>query len=214
MKRMLVPALAAFLFPVSASAMDIVGRAMDVRSGEVLYLEEYDCVEDGSLCRVDYRDSGGSLIASKEVDYSRSLVAPALTFEDFRSNASIEVAPMDGPELVVDAGFDNYVRERWDELTTGESVRFSFLVAGRDKPLPMRAEETGECAEGEVCLEVGLDAWLIGSLVPPIRLTYERETRRLLRFEGVSNLRDDEGRSRRVDIRYSYAEAPSDPISR
>ena len=107
---------------------------------------------------------------------------------------------------MVDAGFDNYVRQRWTELMGADPVRFPFLVAGRDSPLAMRAgpDRQSECNPAQLCLQVELDSWLLRMLVAPITLTYDRESRRLLRFKGISNLKDAAGNSQSVDIRYQY----------
>ena len=49
-------------------------------------------------------------------------------------------------------------------------------------------------------------ATLLGMLVDPFELTYDRGSRRLLRFTGVSNLKDEAGQSQQVDIHYQYPE--------
>ena len=67
-----------------------------------------------------------------------------------------------------------------------------------------RFRTAGTCAQ--VCLQIELDSWLLGMLVDPFELTYDRGSRRLLRFTGVSNLKDGEGQSQQVDIHYRYPE--------
>ena len=186
----------------------VVGDAYDMDSGEYLYSEHHQCMPDNSFCDVLYRDEQGELIARKQVDYSQNMQSPSLQMEDFRHTRQFQLQPRPDPELVVDAGFDNYVRLRWDDLQDGGTVAFPFLVMGRDKPIDMRAKrvEGEQCNPGEMCLEVGLDSWLLGMLVDPIALTYEKESRRLLRFRGISNLPGEGGEKQFVDIRYRYSD--------
>ena len=83
---------------------------------------------------------------------------------------------------------------------------YAFLVAGFKKPLNMRADldTSGDCHQAQLCLEINLDSWLLGMLVPPIELAYSRENRKLLRFRGVSNIKGENGESLNVDIYYQY----------
>jgi hypothetical protein len=187
---------------------DIVGEAFDVRTGDLLYREVHDCSEDGTRCIVDYRDVAGQAIAFKELDYSVSRYAPGLVMRDLRGGTEHVLPGADAGELVVDAGFDNFVRSRWEELERGETVTFPFQVVGFDRPFAMkaRAVDAADCDAQSLCLSVEIDSWLLGLVADPIELAYARDSRRLLRFVGVSNLRDTDGKSPKVDIRYRYDE--------
>lgn len=44
-------------------------------------------------------------------------------------------------------------------------------------------------------------------LADPIRVTYDRKTKKLLRYQGLSNLDSPEGSSQLVDIQYKYLES-------
>jgi hypothetical protein len=188
---------------------DVVGEAVDPKTGETLYLEYYYCTDDALKCSVVYLRPNQELIASKQLDYEPSLKAPELTFRDFRTDRELSISPPD-QDVVVDAGFDNFVRLQWQDLMAGEEVVFPFRLVNREKPLTMRASrEDGECADGQLCLQVRLDSWLLGALVDPIELIYDRGSQRLRRFQGISNLKSDEGRSQKVEIRYQYADEVS-----
>ena len=206
--------LGALLLSPHATAADIIGRAYDLGTGDFLYSERHSCDADRISCNVLYLDADGVLIARKQVDYSRSAHSPSLTLEDLRLAREARLEPEADPELVVDAGFDNYVRLRWEELAAGGTVAFPFQIVGRERPLAMKAQrqQSTDCSEQELCLEVGLDSWLLGMLVDPIQLTYQRDSRRLLRFRGISNLKDERGRSQFVDIRYSYLAEEGDTL--
>ena len=206
LQGLLVSAVVAEDWPLQA-----VGRAFD-ESGETLLYSEYHYCRSELACKIDYRKPGGDLIAHKVLDYSYGLHSPALIMTDYLSGKEERVGFGDSENVVIDAGFDNYVRSRWVELAGGESIDFPFQVVGFDRPLAMKAyrADRGSCSPERLCLEVGVDSWLLGLLVDPIALSYAVESRRLLRFRGISNLRDEGGETFQVDIRYEYTvDAPS-----
>lgn len=211
--RSLCTALAGILFSTLAAAApsgppQIIGEASDPDSGEIIYREMHYCSTDALLCTVFYEDETGQPIARKQLDYSRDLLAPTLHVEDYLQQQEFSAGPQDYAEgVVVDAGFDNFIRLQWKAIAAGDSVKFPLLIAGRDKPLPMRAasDPRGICQETQLCVQVRLDSWLLGKLVPPIDLTYERGSQRLLRYRGISNISDARGRTPRVDISYRYS---------
>ncbi|MEE4662179.1 MAG: hypothetical protein V2J89_17040 [Halieaceae bacterium] len=189
---------------------DVVGEARDLDTGETLYLEQYYCSENDKQCSVFYVRPDAKVIARKQLDYQPSPKAPNLTFEDFRLDRQITIEKPD-PEAVVDAGFDNFVRLQWEDLTDGEQVRFPFRMVGRDEPISMRASRSDECEQDKLCLQIRLDSWLLGSFLDPIRLVYDKDSQRLLRFRGISNLRTAEGRTQKVDITYRYPDQTDTP---
>ncbi len=209
MKGTLLLVLQAMLLPGALAQewpLQVVGRAFD-ESGEQLLYSEYHYCDSELACMIEYRKPDGELIARKDLDYSYGPHSPALVMIDYLSGKEVRLGFSEREDVVVDAGFDNYVRSRWGELSGGESIEFPFQVVGFDQPLAMKAYRAnqGSCALQELCLEVSLDSWFLGLLVDPIVLSYARDSRRLLRFRGVSNLRDDKGKTFQVDIRYEYA---------
>lgn len=194
---------------VNANAMNVVGEAYDVDNGELRYREIHQCSAGGDRCVVEYEDPAGELIARKIVDYQSSLHSPSLQVQDLRQGTTVSIEGDSREAVVIDAGFDHYVRLRWDDLVSGTTVRFPFLVVGREKPLKMTASkmEPEACPEERMCFKVALDNWLLGNLLTPIRLEYDADSRRLLQFKGVSNIRDVDGKSQMVRIDYRYVES-------
>jgi hypothetical protein len=187
----------------------VTGHAFDDDGEALLYREVHRCNSERSRCVIEYVDPGQQPLARKELDYSDSAHAPDVTMRNLLAESLKTARGGDDTATVIDAGFDNYVRSRWDELAAGNTVEFPFLVLGRDQPLAMQAaRRDGDCTEDALCLAVTPQAWYLRLVVPPIELTYARDSRRLLRYQGIGNLRDAQGNSRQVDIRYDYADAP------
>jgi hypothetical protein len=222
-----------------ASRLWAIGTAWSFDETEILY-REFHYAEDPALdlpTRVIYRTVDGDIMAEKFIDYSASVIAPAITQTDFRNNSVIttEHPPEHGARLIrvkfqahdserlrsrdishrdnliVDAGFDSYVRQNWDALTSGNSVATSFLVPSRLDTVRISVSETepADCraaVEPVYCFIIRPAGMLrvVSWFVDPIRIAYHPESRRLKSFSGLSNLRDDAGNPRNVLIKYEY----------
>ncbi|MFN3965916.1 MAG: hypothetical protein ACK4JC_10980 [Silanimonas lenta] len=238
--RALGLALALVLLPAAQAAQlkEDRGFAVDLDSGRPLYEEQHLLRRNGAgrleERLVLYRCTDGTPFARKQVDYRGSASAPAFQFEDARSGyreglrregdvASVFVvrpqaekreAPLPPGELVADAGFDQWVRAAWPRLAGGESVPMRFLVPSRLDSFGFRvAEVPGDTAADGAARRFRLRlGGLLGWFAPHIDVVYAEADRRLLRFEGLSNLRDDAGvRPLKVRIEFPQAPRPAEP---
>lgn len=188
------------------------------RTGE-LYREQHWTRRDGArpLERlVIYRCPDGRAFARKRVDYTRSELAPAFKLEDARSGyveglrgggkptlffnegrgGAERSALVTTPDLVADAGFDQFIRRNWTTLAGGKGLPLAFAVPSRLRSMAFSVTRVGEggliAGEKSWLFRLKLDGWL-GLVAPSIDVSYGQQSRRLLRFEGLSNLRDDRG---------------------
>lgn len=192
------------------------GEARDPGSGELLYVEQHllQLEADTPTQRlVLYRCPDGTAFARKTVDYRQSRQAPEFSFEDvrigyreglrrspepelwFADHNRPRRASIDEAALVVDAGFDEFVRMHWPALLAGEALRFAFAIPARQRSYGFALRHVGDRVIDNIPaahLRLQLDGWL-GRLLPGVDLYYSHQSRRLLRFEGLSNLRSDSG---------------------
>lgn len=232
---------------VQAQNFSFFGKAYDLDTGEWLYSETHHIVLSGQgdylSAQVVYRYPDGKVIAQKNLDFSDSRLAPALTFLDRRDDSTLTT--MTGPDsvelikntqqarttenveveqaqaLVVDAGFDQLVLENWDKLVAGEVISFDFLALSRASVVPFQVSRISDANTNAdinanpgttVTLAIEPESWLIGMLMDPIRLVYDRQTAKLLEYSGVTNIPASES-GRVLDenyharIRYRYGDA-------
>jgi hypothetical protein len=207
------------------------GDAFDPRSGEVLYRESHYLFrdEDGRGRLVLYRCPDGAPFARKHVFYGEQPQAPAFSLRDARlgyreglrrGELGPEVYVQNGrgaeeqralidavPDLVADAGFDEFVRRYWDVLQRGETLRFPFLVPSRLQVMDFRVRKQaalGEGAERESVLRLQLGSWW-SFVLPHIDVVYRDRDLRLMRFEGLTNIRDLRGRNLSARIEFDPA---------
>lgn len=223
---LLVAFLALAARPAQAALTFEEGLARDPGSRTLLYREHHLVrrAEGKPTERlVIYRCTDGTPFARKRVDYRGSAQAPEFRFEDARlgyseglrragGNDTVWVrdargesersAVLDDPaaRLVADAGFDEFIRRHWRPLLAGQSVPLRFAVPSRLQTLGFKVDRQGSLTLGQepaetFRLKLG---GLLGWVAPHIDVAYGRDSRRLLRFEGLSNLRTDDGRSQLV----------------
>ncbi len=207
-------------------AGSVTGRAYDLEGDVLLYTEEH-LYPSEYRHTVTYREATGEVFAQKRLDYTHSFTVPDFRQENTRNGEVIEVVRTDSdklevtyqandkqkpkqkqvtiePLMVVDAGFDHFVREHWDPLRKGRSLTIAYLAPSRRQTVDLRIKEIECSSSDDVCFEIAPDAWLLGLVLDPIFLTYEKEARQLLRFRGRGNIVDKNGDYQTVDIRYEY----------
>lgn len=195
------------------------GKAWDAQKKRVLYTESHwtRYVNKAPVERtVLYQCANGTPFARKEISYSLSVLAPAFSFRDVRHDYQEGLrwqngSPMvwhikngvrsDKPlsnksNLVADAGFDEFIRLRWSTLTNEGRQTLNFALPSRLNSYGFKLQDTGNTVyrnEQAQVFSLGLEG-LLGLIAPDIEVLYSKETRRLLRFKGISNIRDDSGK--------------------
>ena len=202
-------------------------------TGALLHREQHLLRSDSGRPRarlVLYRCAEGAAFARKLIDYSASVQAPAFALEDRRAGyreglrrgasgvelyarsrgeRSERVAALSAAPAVADAGFDEFVRAHWALLQAGAPVPLEFAIPARGRALGFelrrlqRARIAGEDAE---VFRLRLGGWL-GLVAPHVDVAYAAGSRRLLRFEGPTNLRDAGGK-RQLQARIEFPAAP------
>ncbi len=207
-----------------------IGKAVDLETGEALYIEDHkEVVEDGRRVglRSEYRDMEGRVLARRSVDFRKNPLTPEFRFIDERdgytegaeivgdsvrlfvqtdAGSSMKETTLRIPDpAVVDAGFNNFVQVRWERIARGEKQYFNFGAAFAQDYYGFRVYKQSEVVrDGRRLMVVHLDIdnFLIRLFLDPIVLMYDMEARRLVSYEGISNVNNEEGKSYIVRITY------------
>jgi hypothetical protein len=215
------------------------GIAASQRTGQPLYGENHVLrFEDGRLAErvVLYTCPDGAPFARKVATYEDPL-APSFSFEDVTNGVregvkagerrrvffrgvdqklekSIPLQPL--PGLVVDSGFDEFIRSNWHALMTAGPLSLQFLVPSRLETMNFQVQHVRSGSEETVPTEVFRlkVQGLIGWIAPSIDVSYSENDHILLRYEGMSDLRDKAGENLRADIRFRPRDRkPSDAVA-
>jgi len=195
------------------------GVARDPTNQRGLYKEQH-WVRFNELLPIErlviYRCMDGTAFARKRVNYQPSAQAPAFEFVDARKGfveglrykqnkaalwfrppgkAAEKNAFLVVKNLVADAGFNEFIKLNWPSLRTGKSLPLHFAVPTRLQAYKFNLKQIGESQfAGVPAVTYQLKiAGLLSLIADPIEVTYDKSSRRLLRFQGLSNLRDDAG---------------------
>jgi hypothetical protein len=205
------------------------GTAYASADGHVAYREEHFVYVDRDGVRtrlVLYRCPSGEPFARKIVREAPSDTAPDFELFDARSGYREGVRTTAGhrevfvqdsrdaaeraaevperPDLVIDAGFDAFVRDDWNELDTPEGGHMTFVVPSRLGSVEMRVRASSQgVLNGRPVrqLRLGLSAWY-GIAAPTIDLSYSSPDHVLRRFTGRSNILDASHNSQDVRIEF------------
>jgi hypothetical protein len=231
----LVASVAAVLLSTATAAERYSGDAYSLAGDVLLYHETHYFSATGVERVVMYRCPDGRAFARKSVRESGDAQAPDFDLVDAhlgyregvrergaqrevyvqrRANMPEQTGlvriPADG---VIDAGFDPFAQRHWDALVRGDTLRFPYLVPSRRSFYNFkvtRVDDPVATAAGAMTLRLSLGAWF-AFLLPHIDIVYDLASRHVVRYEGLSNIRDDNGWNYRV--RSVYPAIASGPVA-
>lgn len=209
-----------------------VGYAYELGTDTLIYTENHEEFrQQGTLIadRVSYKLPDGTLIASKIVRFDQSSVAPNFHKQDHRTGFTEGAVQQDErlvlmlrrnqdselketilkkpANLVMDAGFNQFVIENWDALLNGKREVFQFALPTREEYYKFRLEKTGDQVIEQrkvMVFRMALNAFLFRLLVDDIVVGYDAETKRLSFYKGLSNIRDETGELYQAMIKFPH----------
>lgn len=212
-------ALAACLLTTAwpAQAARVIGYVRDTATQRYLYTEvhEQNLASDGAVLTgvTTYYDPQGREIARKTLDYRANRTVPvyrmdmpalgyaegissntpqAVLFKRDRDQEARKTLPLGDGLVAADAGFNHLLQDQLPALRKGDTLRFGLIVAGRTDSYRFRASKVDEQAmDGEPAMRILVEPdSLLRVVVPAIALTYSLKDKRLLSYQGTSNILD------------------------
>ena len=206
------------LVPVAARAesQQFTATAHDLKTNRVLFTEHYDVqVERGrwTAGTTRYVLPSGQQVAERKFDFTADRYVPTYSLEQSNPEYREGITRIDAghvdlfmvrdgnrqsasldrvKEMVADCGAQAYVVDHLDTLQAGGTLRFTLAVAGRVDSFALRAMKIGEAEVGGtkgIRVRVELDS-LLRLVLPPLELTIDPQSRRLIEYSGISNLKD------------------------
>ncbi len=209
---------------------EYVGHAYDPGTGELLYHEHNRFELEGDQLVsgvVTYTDADDQEFAKRTLDFRPSRALP--NFHTLMSNTGFEESlTRQGDKLLIsfrensaatvrskrlrppqpgaaDAGMVFYVIDNLQRLVAGEKLVFRQVAPSYMGTLKFAVSRDADARfQGRDCwvLRIDIGGMLIGMFVDPMYLSFEQSSGRLLRYQGLSNLRLPNGDTWPVDIHY------------
>lgn len=168
--------------------------------------------------------------ATKQLDYRSSPLRPVVDFEqpDFAESLEIRYPESGlasvkwrspkgvvkrfevphGEDLVVDSGFDQFVRQHWQEIRAGEPVTFRFLAPTRGEHFAFVVEPASDTSiDSDVVVRLRPTSVILRLVVDPILLGYTRQGA-LTDYVGLTNIRRNQEENHTAHIRYQVERMP------
>jgi hypothetical protein len=232
-------ALALAAVPTGASSPaplpePFAGEALD-RRGRIVYREYHEFVPAGGAgyrSVTVYRDATGRKIGLMEADYATSPFAPDYRMVDFRFDSEqrvrregnrihvrsrtgskeeskvLEARP--GRDLVIGPGFNELIKVRWRALLAGDTLTCDFVIPSRMQLVTFRIRHVPDRSSASAArFRVEVDNMLLRLVAPALEVEYDRDSRRLLAYEGPSHVTGDADEARHVLIRFPNTAAAS-----
>lgn len=229
--RSIAVQLCAALLVASATPLAAQGRhegyAYAAQGNALLYRESHWL--DGSSRVVLYRCPDGKPFARKEVVAGQPSSAPDFVTNDardgyregVRSDGSKHTVfyrakkgsqerseAIDKPDnAIIDGGFDAYIVESWDDMAVDARRNVQFLIPSRlgytDFTIIRRSDANVSGVQARR-YQLKLGAWY-GFVLPPIDVAYAIAGKQLLQYEGLGNIRGNDGDNLSVRVEFPPA---------
>lgn len=203
-----------------------VGVARDVNNQELRYIEHHQYFDNGRHL-VRYYDGDQGLLLEKEMLYPGLPQHPDVRHTDYLNNIDIEIRAEAttatiirrqgekqrsfsfelSEDIIIDAGFNTYIRSNWEAFKQGDQQQVKFAVAGQERLLTMNIRSYPR-KDGGLDFTIAPANLIVKLLLSPINLTYDAD-KQLMRYTGFSNLKQPQASSREVSISFSHFELDS-----
>jgi hypothetical protein len=208
----------------------IYGVAFDKSEKKILYHEVLQVTPgaDGmsKIIETKYLDPELKEFGSIKSTFKSNLFVPDSVLVDNRlkrketlelkgNEATIEVSvkgkPPEVKKIKIDSsfvagqGFDNFILKNFDTLSKGNEIKVSFIVVRILDYYKFLVSNRGKknITENEVSFKIELNSFFLNIIADPIIVTYDKKSKKLLEFRGLSNLNNEKGEKQDVVIKYS-----------
>ncbi|MBA2404760.1 MAG: hypothetical protein H0V66_08315 [Bdellovibrionales bacterium] len=215
---------------VKAYSETQVFEALAKKDGQIAYVEKHTVVYDEQTViksLTEYLDPDGKVIATMNSDFTRNVGAPEFILRDQRHESfqglkwkqgkpeifsreakkklvAHKVLSLDQKEVPISGpGLIYFVAANLEKIISQEILEFQYIIPGRLEAFDFYIKTLAhnhKVAE----FEVSIKSWLLRLFGPRLKLIYDIQKKRVVSFEGISNLRDGEGKMMSVDIQYKY----------
>ncbi len=218
--------------PINGEVNSYFGTAFDQKSGQKVYTDNHQENLEGlthTSSKIEYKDPSGKVIARKTILFSKNSSLPDFKLEDLRDgyieggeilngkykliyrknkNEPLQEKILDlSTKSVADGGFDHFIKENWTELLNGKKIKFQFYAPSQLDSFQFYVKKVKQSEyEGRDSLYVKMemDNLLLNIFIPPIFITYDIETKRIVYYEGISNINNSVGKSYFVRLAYNH----------
>lgn len=227
-----IPIALALLFSVYAEAKVETYSGEAKRDGKTVYTEKhivrYDAGGNVIEAETTYRNTKGDVISVLKSDFRSSLTAPDHVITNLRTGnvqglrtsrekiilfnkddgkaeetKELAITPNESRIAFGCQGLNYYLLKNLDEFQQKQSLPIRFLIPGDLDAYNFEIKFVRE-VDGIVEIEIEIDNWFLSLFAPKLKVKYDTKKKRIIWYEGLSNIKGEDGKNQSVTIVYSY----------
>jgi hypothetical protein len=218
--------------PVFGNVERVYGRAFN-KDGMLEYSEEHIIqYENGRIAAINttYYSVNSQRIGSQLSDFSKGPLLVSYDFKDERLQYNDGVQVMSDRILIycketpdaktkkkylsresnqiIGQGFNQFIVSRLDALARGDLISAKLLLPAQMDQFNVRISKH-KIEENRILVRIELDNWFLRLFTPHVEAEYDLNTGRLLKYQGVSMISDEDGKTVEVTTVYDYPRQPA-----
>lgn len=206
------------------------GIAMDKNSLEFIYKEvHHEIFNKGKHIETltYFLGKNGNEFARRELNFRSSFQKPQYLLNDKRSGLLEEVTHLGANQFyiryrknansklkeksiyvpepaIVDGGFNYYIKNNWDKIISDKKLVFNYLSVAFQDYFTFRIYKLDKQTNDPniMLLKMECKQIFLRLMMKPIFVYYDLETKRIVKYDGISNIRDLNGISYKALLNY------------
>ena len=218
--------------PALAEKHDIF-QGIAKQDGKIVYLEKHDVTFDDKdnvlEAKTVYTNPAGKTLAVLKSDFRKSLSLPDHVFVDERTKSTYGIRH-DGDKVILFnqdpgkleatstldnqsdrdriqvgcQGFNYFLKGQINHLKEIKNQPVLFMIPGELSTYKFVLHFVSESSDQIVSFKVKIENWLLRAFAPELEFRYDRKINRIVWYKGISNIKNDQGKTMNVTIDYEY----------
>ena len=196
----------------------LIGNVYDSKTGVELYTEQHQFLikPESHTLQSRYFDQDDQLIGERKVEYQSNRVEryrleqghlgiaeeiertpEGLYFSVTKDGQTKtkEITYKNPNEIVIDAGFDDFIVREWKRLMQGKTIKFPYASASQMDVVKLQIKRVDAKSQlladaQKARFEMTTSNPLFRLVITPITIEYFTDTRELASYRGISNIKD------------------------
>lgn len=217
-----------------AGPTHFLGKAMSSKDKSHLYNEDHRVEYSGDLVQkvvTTYSDPTGKEIAKLVSTFKGNHQLPDTEFYDKRNGIKEETKLVGSKyviittdtkgktkkgtldvdsNLVCGQGYHNYIISNLDSFKVGEKRELKFIIPSMRDYFTFDLTYLGPIEKDrpdEVSFRLDITNWILSMFADKIQVTYSKKNKTLLRYEGLTNLKNQKGDQFDAILTYTFPES-------
>jgi len=233
MRNIIIFIALTFTLPASADfTQKHIGTAYD-KKNKIVYVEAHEATysDDKKVknAKTIYTNSNGTKIGELTSDFTKNLSAPEYKYTDFRHKTGHGIAYEDGKLKMIQynkdgtiktkfltkkfkknsiivggQGMHYYLQQNLESLKGKKNIPVIFLTPGNLDYYNFLLDYIGINSKGYIQLKIKISNYILRIFTSNLILQYDPKTKRLIDYDGLSNLTSDKEKIQSVNIKYKY----------